>query len=97
VIRDPAGNLYGTTLFGGDAVCNCGVVYKIDPAGNQTILHTFLGSTDGSYPTSTITLDRDGNLYGTASEGGDLGVSACDGAGCGVVFKLTRSGGGGPQ
>src|SRR5215467_3323575 len=48
VILDTAGNLYGTTEVRGDVnACGlfhgCGVVYKLDPSGKQTVLHTFEG------------------------------------------------------
>ena len=39
VIRDSAGNLYGTTIYGGSA--GWGVVYKVDRAGQETVLYTF--------------------------------------------------------
>src|SRR6266478_4006160 len=45
VIRDSAGNLYGTTPYGGRA--NAGVVYKLDPTGHETVLHSFTGGADG--------------------------------------------------
>ena len=48
LLRDPQGNLYGTTSWGGDVSCyppyGCGTVYKLDPAGNLTILHAFTGA-----------------------------------------------------
>ena len=65
------------------------MAYRIDPAGKETVLHTFTAGTDGSFPYSTLTWDKDGNLYGMASGGGDL--SACEGYGCGVVFRLARA------
>jgi len=87
VIRDSAGNLYGTTGYGGDMNCGvsvgCGVVYMLDTAGHQTVLHTFMGGADGQLPVGLIR-DSVGNLYGTTANGG----SAC----CGVVFRLDRSG-----
>lgn len=58
-----------------------------------TVLHSFTGTTDGSAPYGSITLDAHGNLYGTASAGGRTG-SGCGSSGCGTVFKLTRSGSG---
>ena len=83
VIFDAAGNLYGTTEGGG--AFRKGVVFKLDPRGVYTVLHSFNG-TDGAYPYAGLVLDADGNLYGTTAEGGKL--SACPG-GCGVVFKIT--------
>jgi uncharacterized repeat protein (TIGR03803 family) len=69
VIRDAAGNLYGTTVYGG-AQCpeslGCGTVFKIDPAGNESILYTFTGGTDGGLPFGGLIRDAKGNLYGTA-------------------------------
>jgi len=90
VVRDTAGNLYGTTFFGGlgtgcDIIYNgCGVVYKVDPSGTETLLHIFSGSGDGWNPTSNLILDGAGNLYGTTPLGGAHGF--------GVVFKLDASG-----
>jgi uncharacterized repeat protein (TIGR03803 family) len=45
VIRDPAGNLYGTTINGGAS--NAGVVFKLDTTGHQTVLYSFTGGADG--------------------------------------------------
>jgi hypothetical protein len=59
----------------------CGVVFKLDPAGNETVLHTFTGGADGAFP-GALTLDASGTLYGTAAGGGfDQGY--------GVVFKIS--------
>jgi uncharacterized repeat protein (TIGR03803 family) len=82
VIRDSAGNLYGTTLSGGAA--KFGVVYKVDAAGNETVLYSFTGAADGANPHAGVIRDSAGNLYGTAFEGGT--------AGGGVVYKLDTSG-----
>jgi uncharacterized repeat protein (TIGR03803 family) len=96
LVLDAEGNLYGTTLFGGDVTSpnctptGCGVVFKLDPAGNETVLYKFHGNADGDYPIAGVILDEKGNLYGTATNGGS-DLSACGGFGCGVVFKLTRS------
>jgi uncharacterized repeat protein (TIGR03803 family) len=94
VIFDSAGNLYGTTFEGG---IESGVVFELSPpvsgtAWNQTVLHTFNYSTDGAYPNGGLAFDSTGNLYGTASSGGDTscGVGAV-GDGCGVVFEFTPS------
>jgi uncharacterized repeat protein (TIGR03803 family) len=61
-IRDAAGNLYGTTNQGGSSAdCSCGTVFKLTPAGELTVLHSFTGG--HAYP-SALTLDAAGNLYG---------------------------------
>jgi uncharacterized repeat protein (TIGR03803 family) len=78
-VFDFAGNLYGTTTFGGDnantncrygTATGCGVVYKLTPttSGNWTeaVLHAFSGGTDGMRPSIGAILDSAGNLYGTA-------------------------------
>jgi uncharacterized repeat protein (TIGR03803 family) len=87
-----AGDLYGTTYDGGEpGACygfGCGVVYKLSPAGKQTVLYTFTGGTDGANPDSGLIRDAQGNFYGTTESGGDNNPSACP-IGCGVVFKLT--------
>ncbi len=94
MIRDAAGNLYGTTGNGGVFTCygipgGCGTVFKLDPTGTLTVLHSFDGS-DGSGPFAGLVYDNEGNLYGTTAQGGDL---TCDGGNtCGVVFKLDKKG-----
>jgi uncharacterized repeat protein (TIGR03803 family) len=83
VIRDAAGNLYGTTTFGG--VDTFGTVYKVDAAGNETVLHAFTGgNTDGEYPYGVLARDAAGNLYGTTQIGGT-------GSG-GTIFKVDATG-----
>jgi uncharacterized repeat protein (TIGR03803 family) len=79
---DKAGNLYGTTGWGG-ASNNCGVIYKLSPGSNgrwrYTRLHVFLGP-DGCDPAGGLIIDGKGNLYGAAL-GGKYGL--------GVVFEIT--------
>lgn len=91
VIRDSAGNLYGVASEGGDGFCNSGkgVVFKVEPNGNETVLHTFSGGSDGANPDSVLIFDSQGNLYGTTVNGGS---SACGGTGCGTVFRLSPDG-----
>ncbi|PYK41453.1 MAG: hypothetical protein DME60_03220 [Verrucomicrobia bacterium] len=89
VAIDTAGNLYGSSVLGGDF--GSGTVWQLAPSGNSwthTVLYSFTGSADGAEPYKGVTLDAQGNLYGTAVAGG----SGCEG-GCGVVYKLTNSGG----
>ena len=93
LVFDQKGNLYGTTWFGGDD--NNGVVYKLTPEGKETILYAFCPKGepcfDGEYPLASLVLDRNENLYGTASAGGRRKCFDGDYA-CGVVFKLTPKG-----
>jgi uncharacterized repeat protein (TIGR03803 family) len=93
VIRDPAGNLYGTTEFGGDLSCTllgnqtgCGTVFKLDTTGQETVLYRFHGTQDGGFPQGGLVIDPAGNLYGTTEEGGDFGCEEF--SGCGVVFEV---------
>ena len=74
---DAAGNLYGTTSYGGTN--GVGTVFKLDPAGQETVLHSFSGR-DGKIPYGTLARDKAGNLYGTTYGGGAFGG--------GVVFKI---------
>jgi uncharacterized repeat protein (TIGR03803 family) len=64
-------------------------VYKLDPAGHETVLYNFTNGADGGFPAAGVIRDSVGNLYGTNSEGG---TGVCLGSGCGVVFKLDPSG-----
>jgi uncharacterized repeat protein (TIGR03803 family) len=93
LIFDAAGNLYGTTTWGGPQCgsSGCGVVFELSPtpAGlwREKVLHAFSDGPDGAYPVTGLVFDTTGNLYGTTSSGGDR--SHCVGAGCGVVFELS--------
>jgi len=82
VIRDSAGNLYGTTLHGGAA--NAGVVYKLNTAGHETVLHSFTGGADGGEPYAGVIRDSAGNLYGTTLGGGAMQL--------GVVYEVDTAG-----
>jgi uncharacterized repeat protein (TIGR03803 family) len=80
LVLDGAGNLYGTTIYGG--ANNNGTVYKIAPDGTETVRYSFGGS-GGIYPQGSLAQDGSGDLYGTTADGGD---------GYGVVFKISPSG-----
>jgi uncharacterized repeat protein (TIGR03803 family) len=90
---DAEGNLYGTTEFGGSSNCNyggCGTIFKLTPSTSgpwkKTLLHGFRGGRgDGAQPQAALIFDPQGNLYGTASVGGNTG---CYFLGCGAVFEL---------
>jgi uncharacterized repeat protein (TIGR03803 family) len=87
---DSAGNIYGTTVLGGDF--GSGTVFELSPTPTgwvHTVLYSFTGGADGGEPYKGVTIDGTGNLYGTAVTGGS---GSCEG-GCGVVYKLTNSGG----
>src|SRR5437762_1205315 len=87
---DGAGNIYGTTVLGGDF--GGGTVFQLSPTANgwvHSVLYSFTGGADGGEPYKGVTIDRAGNLYGTAVTGGS---GSCEG-GCGVAYKLTNSGG----
>jgi uncharacterized repeat protein (TIGR03803 family) len=90
VIQDAQGNLYGTTFYGGEVACSggCGTVFKLSKTGKETVLYRFKGGADGASPIAGVIQDADGTLYGTAVLGGD---TTCAG-GCGVVFKLNKTG-----
>jgi uncharacterized repeat protein (TIGR03803 family) len=89
LVRDAAGNLYGTTRLGGSesVACGgngCGVVFKIDPTGNESVLFSFTGGADGGAPVAGLILDASGNLYGTTTLGGSRNG--------GVVFEINPEG-----
>ena len=96
LVRDKHGNLYGTTNVGGKYTCTtnglgCGVVFKLNSSGKETVIYNFTGGADGAFPFSGLTLDSAGNLYGTATQGGDLKCAQGNGQGCGTVFEITLS------
>jgi uncharacterized repeat protein (TIGR03803 family) len=82
VIRDAAGNMYGTTAYGG--ANGYGTVFEVDSAGVETVLRTFTGGADGGIPNGGLIRDQAGNLYGTTYAGGS--------AEFGTVFKITAAG-----
>jgi len=85
--RDSSGNIYGTTRQGGtcgEFTGDCGTVFKLDSAGNESVLYSFqAGTTDAENPGSGVTLDAAGNLYGPAGGGAH---------GQGAIFKIDASG-----
>jgi uncharacterized repeat protein (TIGR03803 family) len=84
---DSAGNLFGTTNYGGSV--GVGTVYELSPAGGgswtEAVLHSFGASGDGDYTWAEVTFDQAGNLYGTTVLGGTSGA--------GTVYELSQSGG----
>lgn len=88
LVFDNKGNLYGTT--GGGGTSGFGTVFKLTPAGKETVLYGFTGyPNDGEGPNG-IVADAKGNLYGTTAYGGNGGGNVM--AAFGTVFKLTSSG-----
>jgi uncharacterized repeat protein (TIGR03803 family) len=78
---DAAGNLYGITAGGG--AHNDGVIFELSSSGAFTLLHSFSGGPDGSFPWAGLVLDSAGNLYGTTTAGG---------TGYGTAFELGSGG-----
>lgn len=89
LIADAAGNLYGTTFFGGASALGAGTVFKLtNSSGNwiETALYSFPGfNGDAENPEGSLIMDSSGNLYGTTLGGGANGV--------GTVFELVNSSG----
>ncbi len=99
LLRDPSGNLYGTTLDGGvkgnDLACTygCGTVFKLDSGGALHTLYAFQGGTDGQWPFGPLLPGpAPGSFYGVALYGGDLNCAEEPTRGCGTVFSLTVTG-----
>jgi len=89
---DSAGNLYGTTTTGGSFYG--GTVFKLSPNSHgswtETVICNFTGGSDGAYPAANLVFDGQGNMYGTASQGGwEKCQDNGGGRGCGTVFELT--------
>jgi len=91
VVADAAGNLYGTTNYGG--ADGRGIVFKLTPDGQQSVLYSFCSLTDcadGLNPSSSVVIGADDTLYGTTQGGG----TACPAPlySCGVVYAVTQAG-----
>jgi len=90
LVMDKTGNLYGVTYDGGSSpncgTGGCGVVFKIDTSGTETVLHSFNGgSSDGCQPAGTLAIWTTTNsLYGTTEQ--------CGSTGFGTVWKLSENG-----
>ena len=96
LIMDTVGNLYGTTAGGGKY--SFGTVFQMSPpagkgtAWTEKVLYSFGRQTStGEEPWDSLIMDKEGNLYGTTTEGG--ATTHCD-YGCGTVFKLSPEKGG---
>jgi uncharacterized repeat protein (TIGR03803 family) len=83
LVRDAAGNLYGTTVNGGSKIYY-GTVFKVDGTGTETVLFNFGDGMAGAYPMAGLVLDPAGNLYGVACGGGQFGA--------GTVFEINAAG-----
>jgi uncharacterized repeat protein (TIGR03803 family) len=68
LLRDSAGNIYGTTHLGG--AFGWGAVFKLYPSGLEIVLHSFTNGADGGQPFGNVIRDAEGNLYGTTPAGG---------------------------
>ncbi len=91
LVRDTAGNFYGTTLYGGsqDWPNGSGVIFKLTHASGrwrEHVVYAFGAKSqkDGATPYGGVTLDANGNIYGTTYYGGEFGF--------GTVFKVTPDG-----
>jgi uncharacterized repeat protein (TIGR03803 family) len=91
VMLDSAGNILGTTFSGGGSTnCSggCGTVFKVDPTGHETVLHSFTGGVDGANPRGVIAMDDRGYVvFGVASIGGQ------GHPGFGVIYEVSTSSG----
>ena len=83
VVQGTDGNFYGTTSRGGDANGD-GVIFKLTPSGQFTLLHTFNGTTDGKQPSGGLVEATDGNFYGATTIGGSKNY--------GTIYKITAAG-----
>ncbi len=100
LIQDAGGNLYGTTAGGGAGTScpynlGCGVVFKLDSTGQETVLYSFCSApncVDGQAPETSVSRDAGGNLYGSTYYGGSVSCPFAGGGGCGTVFTVDTTG-----
>jgi uncharacterized repeat protein (TIGR03803 family) len=94
LVFDDAGNLFGTTYYGGPG--GWGTVFELTPGAKggwtETTLYSFTDGADGANPSGSLTLNSSGAVYGTTQYGGDLNCPGGDRVyGCGTVFQLTKN------
>jgi uncharacterized repeat protein (TIGR03803 family) len=97
LFMDESGLIFGAAQFGSDQTCGlgCGSIFQLDQSGKLELLYQFTGGADGANPIGPLVQDADGNLYGVGQAGGDHSCPSeflFKGEGCGVVFKLAKSG-----
>lgn len=91
LFADSAGDVYGTTEFGGGTGCGgngCGTFFVLTTSGQEQIV-SFQGGEDGAFPMAGMVAPNSEYAFGTTSQGGGTG---CGGSGCGTVFKISQSG-----
>jgi uncharacterized repeat protein (TIGR03803 family) len=101
VTMDSKGNLFGATAAGGAiGGCSngdgCGTIFELKHSGNtwsESVVYSFTGGADGAGPGGGVVFDKKGRLYGTTPDGGK--PNGCFGQGCGVVYQLAPTKGGG--
>jgi len=102
LIEGPDGNLYGTTVSGGEGYgvpsgfSGYGVVFRIGKTGSGfQVIHRFCSAmpscSDGAYPAGGLAVGSDGNIYGVTSQGGT--GSGCAEPACGTLYRITPSSG----
>jgi uncharacterized repeat protein (TIGR03803 family) len=89
LVFDKHGNMYGTTMTGGDTLdCgsySCGTVFKLAADGTETIIHNFSSISAGAFwPMSGLVLSKNGSFFGVTFHGGIYGT--------GTVYEVTTSG-----
>jgi len=92
LVKDQAGNLYGTASSGGISNGNCsgcGTVFRLAGDGTYSVLHAFTGGRDGAFPRAGLLRTRSGKFFGVTEAGG--GSSNCT-SGCGAVFRIDAQG-----
>jgi uncharacterized repeat protein (TIGR03803 family) len=92
-LLDKNSEFYGTTFAGGAGPSGgYGTVFKVSPAGAESVIYTFQGGTDGLGPQAGLIAGKSGVLYGDTNFGGS--TTLCNGHGCGTVFELVPKGSG---
>ena len=89
LVRDSAGNLYGTTSGGGTGGCDgygCGTAFKMNKQGKEVWLYSLKGTNEID-PTAGLLRDASGNLYGTTENGGKA-MKTCGGGKEGFVMPV---------
>jgi uncharacterized repeat protein (TIGR03803 family) len=90
LIADTAGNLYGTSYYGGHN--SNGTIFELPKGSNTFTILTVLGGLIGANPKAGLVVDSSGDFFGTTDGGGSAGPPLGSASNSGTIFELSSGG-----